>query len=83
VIIKQLRLEGSITINSDLNNGSHQLTEINGNGATVTIDTGRVIVANCDNLSVTFNNGTSDGLVDTCTGTTVTDNGSNTVGDVT
>lgn len=40
------------------------------------------IVTHLNSCSVTFASGTSGGLVDSCTGTTVTDNGTNTTGDI-
>jgi len=36
----------------------------------------------CDAGAVTFQSGTSGGLIDSCRGTSVTDNGTNTVGDI-
>jgi hypothetical protein len=50
---------------------------------TVQINANKCSVIGCNAGSVTFASGTTDGLVDACSnGTTVTDNGSNTVGDL-
>jgi len=47
---------------------------------TVASDKGKII--QCDAFNVVFQSGTSKGLVDSCTNVIVTDNGSNTVGDI-
>jgi hypothetical protein len=51
-------------------------------GGSITVDADRVILTRLDAISVTFASGTSNGVVDASTNTTVTDNGSNTVGDI-
>ena len=40
------------------------------------------IITNIFRADITFEDGTSDGIVDSCTGSSIVDNGSNTVGDV-
>jgi len=49
---------------------------------TVTVGHDNVQVISSAGLSVTFQSGTSGGLIDSCTRTTVTDNGNNTVGNL-
>ena len=51
-------------------------------GADITIDADNVIVSEVNNANITFNSGTDGGLVDTSINTTVTDNGTNNIGDV-
>jgi hypothetical protein len=48
----------------------------------ITVPNPNVIICDSFGGSVTFESGTSNGIVDTCSGTTVTDNGTNTVGDI-
>jgi hypothetical protein len=50
--------------------------------ASVTVTSNRVRIWGCDDLSVTFESGTSEGIVDASTRVSVTDNGTNTVGDI-
>ena len=50
---------------------------------TVTVQNDRVRVINHDNIKVTFASGTSSGIADDLTNSSVTDNGSNTVGEIT
>ena len=50
--------------------------------ATITISADSFRYINNHSGNVIFESGTSGGLVDSCTGTTVTDNGSNTIGDI-
>ena len=40
------------------------------------------IITNIFRADITFEDGTSDGIVDSCTGSSIVDNGSNTVGDI-
>jgi hypothetical protein len=69
-----------------VNSNNIKFTDIYGStsGSTpVTVDSDDVLVIGWRGGDVTFNSGTSGGLVDSCTGTTFTDNaGSNTQGDI-
>lgn len=51
-------------------------------GVTVTVSADEVSFISCADGSVTFESGTSGGLVDSCRNVSVTDNGTNTVGDI-
>lgn len=69
---------GSITL------GTRQCLVTGGNhtsAPSITVQDDECIITENDNLSVTFESGTSNGVVDSNTRVTVTDNGSNTVGD--
>lgn len=48
----------------------------------VNVNADRVLISDCYFGTITFASGTLGGLVDGCIGTSVTDNGSNTVGDI-
>jgi len=50
--------------------------------ATITVSSDDVRIIGGDNLTVTFESGTSGSVIDSCTRSQVTDNGSNTVGDL-
>jgi len=51
-------------------------------GATVTVSGNRARFIGNQGGDVTFQSGTESGVVDSCTSTTVTDNGTNTIGDI-
>jgi len=51
-------------------------------GGSVTVSANQHKIIGCTNGDVTFQSGTNSGIIDACTGVTVTDNGSNTVGDI-
>ena len=74
-----VRFNGDVTVNADL-------TEITaarmGGAASFTVSANNFIFTNNSFGSVTFESGTSGGVVDSCTQTTVADNGTNTVGDI-
>jgi aspartate 1-decarboxylase len=74
----QLNSGGQLTIDGNackILNGTHgnESIQVNGDVALITQQ---------DNVTITFSAGTSDGIVDGCTRTTVTDNGSNSAGDI-
>jgi len=76
-------------IGSISNNGSLELAFTGavadgnyGNGNTITVSGDDCKVLGWDTVFVTFESGTTGGLVDSCTTTSVTDNGTNTVGDI-
>lgn len=70
------RISGSVTING---RGS-VISEVNGGSFTVTSD--QVVFTSKIRGSVMFEDGTKNGIVDSSTGVSVTDNGNNTVGDI-
>jgi len=55
---------------------------IGGTGAIITVNGNRARIIGGANLDVTFANGTSSGVADSLVNSSVTDNGSNTVGDL-
>ena len=71
--------EASISIN-ELNTAIER-SQLSG-GTTVTISADQFRFSNNYSGDLTFESGTSNGLVDSCVGTSVTDNGSNTIGDI-
>jgi len=69
--------------NINVNSERVRLNAINGRGDNfITISNGEVMLTELHLCEVTFEAGTSLGLVDSCVRTNVTDNGSNTVGDI-
>jgi len=59
-----------------------RLVKCYGDGSTpITVSGDAVLIEGCHLVDVTFQSGTSNGLVDSCILTSVTDNGSNTTGD--
>jgi hypothetical protein len=70
----------SLTVNSFL----CELLNIRGRNANSPIDINdnAIIITGGVNVDITFASGTADGLVDSCNGTSVIDNGTNTVGDI-
>jgi hypothetical protein len=73
----------SVTIdNATVNVNSQNCAIMNSLGGSVTVSDGRFRYVANDGGDVTFESGTSSSIVDACVGTTVTDNGSNTVGDI-
>lgn len=68
---------GSIAVNASNTHISHV------DDADITVSADRAILTGLLGGSVTFESGTSEGVIDSSAATTVTDNGTNTVGDVT
>jgi propanediol utilization protein len=63
-----------------VNDGFCHLSKIR--GANISVADNKATVTSSDFVDVTFDSGTSQGIVDTCTNSSVTDNGNNTVGDI-
>jgi len=79
MMLQRITNNGTMTFNEDLSGMS--ICQ-NGNVVQINADDFRYINNFGFGSGVTFANGTSGGIVDGCSGTTVTDNGSNTVGDI-
>jgi hypothetical protein len=81
VIFDGIRLcdSAQITFNA-LNSGIQNCNLFNSNGVVINANLGTVV--NCQEGPVTFASGTDRGVVDACRDVTVTDNGTNLVGDI-
>lgn len=80
IVLDGLAISGSVTVDGGvcvIQNSNHAFTM---GGITVNADEFRFV--NNRKGDVTFASGTGGGIVDSCSNTTVTDNGSNTVGDI-
>lgn len=78
VILERLRSANNIIFEKGFSVVSH----INGASDTITIKGDRSNLSKIDNMNITFESGTGNGIVDGCTDVVVTDNGSNTIGDL-
>jgi len=76
-----IRLNGSGVLDVDSDNVQYRNSIMNGNGDVI-LGGDQNAVLNVAFANVTFESGTSNGLVDGCANASVTDNGSNTVGDL-
>ena len=61
---------------------SKYINSHNAGSATISVNSDFLIMTGVKNGNVTFASGTSSGVVDSCVSVSVTDNGSNTVGDI-
>jgi hypothetical protein len=78
--LSNVRMAGTIDVTASI----IRLDSINQfGGGTITIDGGNCVLTRITSGDVTFASGTSGNVIDSSTNVTVTDNGSNTVGDVT
>jgi hypothetical protein len=80
IVIAGGHISGSVTVNDSacaIIRGNHAFGM---GGITISADTFRYV--NNREGELTFESGTSGGIVDACTQVTVTDNGTNTVGDI-
>jgi hypothetical protein len=76
VTVEKVALLGTITLNSII-------SSVRGiSRGNIQINADRCLITQCDNTSVTFASGTARGIVDSCSIVSVTDNGNNTVGDI-
>jgi hypothetical protein len=75
--IKQARIAGEITFTG----GSSKVMDLRSVGD-ITIGTNKCIIYGISGGTVTFESGTSGGIIDTCTGVSVVDNGNNKIGDI-
>jgi len=83
IIIQDLSLGGTAQIT--INQQRCRLSGLTlGGSVTVTVNANKVMISDIigSSTSVTFASGTSKGIIDSSTGVTVTDNGSNTIGDI-
>ena len=79
--LRNVGVRSELVLDSDIgNDGLHMLT--GGGGVDIVIKTNDVTVIACSSINVTFEEDTSGGVVTGCTSTSVTDNGENTVGDI-
>lgn len=76
--LEGMRISGTITAS----NSRGGVRNCGLSGSTVTVSNDWFSVVGCDRGSVTFENGTGAGIVDSCVQTSVTDNGNNTIGDI-
>jgi len=79
VVLQSCRIDGDMTFNSP--HSAILFSSGNGGSHTVDADQFRLVGCTCASVSVTFNSGTANGVVDASTGVSVTDNGSNLDGD--
>jgi len=79
VHIYRIAVESNADLNPNVSN--IHLSDID-NQETITVGGDRAVIQGVLGGSITFQSGTSGGIVDSSTDTTVTDNGSNTVGDL-
>jgi len=79
--VKNINIPSSGSINADAGQLSI-LNCFNSTSSVITVSADLFRYVGNRGANITFENGTSGGIVDACTGTSVTDNGTNTVGDI-
>jgi hypothetical protein len=80
VIIKSVEIRGTVEI-LGFNSTVETCSGFTGQ-QTINVNADAVRIFGCSSFTVNFNSGTSSGVVDVCSNMNITDNGSNTIGDI-